>query len=670
MSGATVRIIKAGKGTLHVDAESGDATLVLPLEFDLEPNESPTLYGASLHYVSLGRERVGEGEEVGLVPVRPNDPDTFPIRLRGDDDVPDKVQFVVKFEAPDLPEVSGKRPGELVLDLSVRGKHVLPVRVRFQWSPARALSQRGSDVVVVEVGRGRQPRELRTNFGALLLLFAAVFAWNATYNDGVRGGWTSPVLVASAASFALGFFGLQIVALAGWFRTLSGIIAVWRYPELYLEPATVTILGAKATAPILATLGLALAAVGWSGRAVVLPDPGDGYAWVYDDDRNHEVRPGDKIPLREAKRVVLTWEDSSRVARRIQLARARTAVDWSEWFGSLAPRLAVDYDTFSVVYSEGVSLSRTGDCDPERDEEGSYRGEFTVEDDLASPCVNWIRPQVVAVLKGARRAPGDDLTVEGTGRTLADLTEVSVRRTRDLDSGAIADRFGSEWDAELTRHTAYDLLRSLDLDALIAPAAREMVDRRERILRRDFMESYGRRAEVVETGGIEERIQSLVFLRALARLSARTGSSALRDDDLRRVRDDFEAYYAVPRGTTDVVGSRDVFRAYVQFLMELERRHLASPYVDSLGMAVEGVARGLGDIYELYLEEALAFDLLYGESGGQDRCARRREFLLRSFQAQVDRNPAGVRAYVDSLMRHERRLRGDGPVREFVGRLA
>lgn len=630
-----MRMYSTGTGQVIPGSGSDEAVLVVPLSFRLGERESHALHEANVASIDFGdRVKVRPTGSATLHPHASPGADAapaiqYPVHLRSDG--PDRLNRL-DLHLPIAIDPGGEtRPdlieGELKLDLTFRGIVSIPFRLLLSWDTER------DSIRVSKIQRRDSVGPLLTSLGLLAGILIALSTWNELFNKSVhhQAPLLSPESVDKAIFFLIGFFGIQALTLA-W-RTLGDWVSLASLPELYLSPETSLFLRSPKVSASLCVSLAPLAGLVFLFWSVPRPagDAQDPPMHWFDSDAQAVTK--ERVYRRELPELTLHCGDASQpLLARIE-GRDRT----------------VHFVDYSVIFRDHSWDSVGEDC-----EELESIGEhdkiypFTAERAFADECLETVRNEVLSLLCG--KSPGPTTYHVGWDPSADHAVEIS-NPTR-LAAGSL-DRFAAEtWWPLLERQNnpkrLLDVVKPKDLvDRLLQRGDFEVG--KAIVERETFRDLYERHLETFRTGSPAEGVRAMIVLSALLDLYLRTESPPLTDVELREFRDDLLLLYPDESNTDLDLQDKRRLRAYLRFLLTVERRHCGLDGALDLTQALQTVFWKEGyEYYLLYLEEWLWVANEYPPIYSSPRSCR-------STEAQLD----FLRSSLESVKDDAVTMRGD-----------
>lgn len=303
----------------------------IPITFELEDNESPTIYNLRIKSICLGNDEILEHEAPSnLIPIDSiskldTKPINYPVNLK---QITENVnELVVCFQTDTtLYDWYEQTKKEGVLKFGILFRRSIEILFR-----AKIYIDSGMNKLrIVNIEREKNPLLMRLNFALLFSLMAYSFTWNLYFNKDVYNQTSfDSSIIDKVWFFALGFFGLQILNVIGWLKTISGVQSLWSYPEIYLNSAMINLLKRKTTTLLISILFFTFLHLAYKNTSAELAIDNLDLQKIVLVDANHKVINNKRIYLKTLEKGVYgllsdrTIENNTPVLKIVPLKNTR-----------------------------------------------------------------------------------------------------------------------------------------------------------------------------------------------------------------------------------------------------------------------------------------------------------------------------------------------------------
>jgi hypothetical protein len=619
--GLSVEILNKFSGALQVD-ESNDLLLLdVPLTFVLEAMDPRAITACQVSDLTLGDTALVHSADVAIFSRKPGKPQIeLPVILRAEDF--DRTNTItLRIALPDADGISRIIDEKFIrvrLVLTFQGISSIDLDVLVKPS-FKTLS-----VKIGSVQRTTRHRLIFANLAALAGITAGVYAWSNYVYVNVHHGQSlvSPSGLNLLIGIILGFFGLQVAQLLGWFRTLGGLASLYRYPELYLSSPVLSLFRSRLFSAAMMTFAgalLTIAALNWTIRLEEVPR-----GIIYLD--------ADGTPINEKKvlsrelaaplRVVCRGSGNAWTSRLSVGLLHRPSILQSplEVLGITDSK--VHYSTFAVKYAGALSGSM---------EAGGSQSAIAVTPaeflgkEILQLNVPYGSKAIAGIACGENVDMADGFASFDAGRHL-----FMISASHSLNQAEIDDLINREQvflnNIEDARITNDDVVSEIQK----AVSLRHY----HRIRPSDFMAEYEKLKPRDLSRSMRAEVDAIVKLHAFFGLFQKHAEGRLSSSDLDGLLKDFEAF-----STTLDLRNTDtrVISAYWSLMLEIE-----SAYSLYLGSKIHDIIRkslgrnGTGaEYYVLYLDQCVRRGLFGGYLLSSDPCAKQRAQFFMDRRAKM-----------------------------------
>ena len=326
------------------DESSNELSFRIPFTFSLGKGEHLDIAACVLEEAAPDLQCK---KNVKIFPTLGNEELKKPIILRPEDvHGTNKLEFEFTIRGENIASRLDGQQIFLILALVFRGT----TRIEFAISARCSLENREIEATI---DRASLPWKVIVNLLLLTLPLLLLSFWNNKLNVSVHASerFLEQSQVNLIIAFILGFFGLQVLELVAWFRSLDSLVPVLKYPELYLSTNVGEIFRSRAMTFMLSALALTLIAVLYLSWSVPLPaDVPEGLTYV---DEDNQVIVAERVLVRSVRNGELSAVCGGKEnSDGVHLAEVTGGNHWWNAISPFFEKAALTWKTFPVKYGD------------------------------------------------------------------------------------------------------------------------------------------------------------------------------------------------------------------------------------------------------------------------------------------------------------------------------